>query len=145
MLELSSKSVWIPSKGKLRYSPKLLGDYRKSSKFWLAIDCDPELGRYFRHLFLLSQYRCRRVDKPAWAEHITVIRDEPPPDPSHWEKYAGNDIVFYYMPVIESDGIHFWLPVQCEEAIAIRTEMGLPRDPEFPLHMTFGTNNDNQI
>jgi hypothetical protein len=130
--------MWISSIGTLRYSPKLLGEYRKSSKYWLVIDCDQEIGRYFRHLYHIAAYKCDRMDRPAWESHITVIRDEPPPDTSLWEKYAGKEVTFQYSPMVESDGTHFWLPVECEESLNIRVEMGLPRDPEFPLHMTFG-------
>lgn len=42
----------IKTTGVLRYSPKLL-EKGNSSK-WLVIDCNPQLGKYLRHLFYIS-------------------------------------------------------------------------------------------
>jgi hypothetical protein len=65
------------SSGNIRYSPKLLGQ-KVLQKWWMVIDCDPEIGRYIRHLYHLNHFRCQSLQRPAWKEHITVIRDEEP-------------------------------------------------------------------
>jgi hypothetical protein len=125
----------VQSTGTLRYSPKLLGD-RSSDKWWFVVDCDPEIGKYYRHLFWLSTHKTYRPWRPAWREHITVIRNEEPPDPSSWEKYAGQTIEFWYNVLPETNGSYWWLNVQCEKLLEIREELGLPRHPTIPLHLS---------
>lgn len=81
------------------------------------------------------------MQKPAWEAHISVIRDEEPRDEFKrlWEKHNGDQIEFDYdMTRPEGDGVYVWLPVVCEVALDIRVELGLARDPCFPLHLTIG-------
>lgn len=128
------------SAGKLRYSPQLIGSYQETSKFWLVVDCDPELGRYYRALYRAMWFGCRELEIPAWKEHITVVRNEPPPeDRQHlWERYNGKKVEFEYLYPPETDGYYVWLNVLCPELLDMREELGLPRDPEFPLHVSIG-------
>src|SRR5947207_1267141 len=46
------------STGVLCYSPTLKGSLARrdggTTKWWLILDCDPDLGRYFRHLFHIA-------------------------------------------------------------------------------------------
>jgi hypothetical protein len=129
----------IRSKGRLRYSPKL-DNSKKSTKWWLVIDADPELGRYYRQLYCDFFFKARSIQRPAWAEHISVIRDEEPPNKVLWERHDGQEIEFTLIPKAESDGVYIWFPVVCEEALQIREALGLPREPFFPLHLTIGNN-----
>lgn len=132
------------STGTLRYSPKLNGSHERrdggSTKWWLVLDVDPELGRYLRQLHHLATYRTQKLQKPAWEVHISVIRDEEPLDEFKplWEKYAGLELCFEYELNAEGNETYVWLPVVCEAALDIRVEMGLPRSPIFPLHCTIG-------
>jgi len=125
--------------GLLRYSPKLLGE-RTSEKWWLVLDCDPEIGRYYRQLFSAHHFHAQKIQRPAWKEHITVIRDEEPLDSckSLWEKYEGQSIEFSYNTYLETNGEYWWLSVECEFLLTLRAELGLPRDPFFPLHLSVG-------
>lgn len=135
------------STGTLRYSPKLLGD-RASEKWWLVVDCDPELGKYYRHLFWLGAYKTAKVFRPAWREHITVIRNEEPPNVSLWEKYAGHQVQFQYNARPQTNGDYWWLSVECDQLLEIREELGLPRQPKIPLHLSIchgGTNDDQDF
>jgi hypothetical protein len=124
--------------GKLRYSPKLTGD--RSEKWWVILDADPEIGRYYRNLFQLSQWNVRKLQSPSWAEHITVVRNEEPADSfkQFWHRYDGAEIVFSYCGDMESDGLYCWLPVECPKLLDIREELGLERNPLYPLHLTIG-------
>ncbi len=130
--------------GTLRYSPKLNGclDRRDggSTKWWLVIDVDPEIGKYYRHLYSLWTYRVDKLQRPAWETHVSVIRDEEPAEAFKpiWERYNGQEIEFEYDTTAETEGNYVWFPVWCERALDIRVELGLVRDPFFPLHMTFG-------
>jgi hypothetical protein len=122
--------------GILRYSPKLLGN-KSSSKWWLVIDCDPDLGKYYRQLFHLMTYRCYKLQRPAWECHITVIRDEEPRNNELWEKYNGENVEYEIVPNLGTNGDYFWFPVKCPRAMDIRTELGLG-EPEIPFHVSIG-------
>lgn len=124
------------SSGTFRYSPKLVGC--RSEKWWLVIDCDPEIGRFYRSLYTKFHYDTQFLQRPSWKEHITVVRNEEPEDKSAWEKYNGQIVKFSYNPVIENDDKYFWLNVKCDFLFEIRLELGLNKDPEFPFHLTIG-------
>jgi hypothetical protein len=123
------------NKGTIRYSPKLLG--ASSSKWWVVIDCDPELGRYYRHLFHLDSYRCNKLQRPAWECHITVVRDEEPPNKLLWEKYDGLEVDFEIVGCVETNGDYYWFPIKCQQALDLRIELGLG-EPLYPLHVSIG-------
>ena len=131
------EQIFIQGRGRLYYSPKLLGD-RQSEKWWLVMMCDPEIGKYLRHLYHLARWRCDSMQACSWECHVTVIRNEEPPVKLCWEKYASIDIDFEYGNEVSSDSMYFWVPVTCERALDVREELGLPRDPEYPLHLTVG-------
>ena len=97
------------STGTLRYSPKLLG--ASSSKWWIILDCSPEIGEYYRHLYFLHTHKTERLLRPAWKEHISVVADEEPPNKEPWEKHTGEVVKFWYDPEIKFDSIYCWLTV----------------------------------
>jgi hypothetical protein len=73
------------SLGTFRFSPTLRNNSHtrrdgSSTRWWLIIDCDPDLGRYLRHLFALGHFRTRTLQNPLWGPHISVIRGEEPAD-----------------------------------------------------------------
>lgn len=135
------------STGILRYSPKLLGrPERVSDKWWLVLDCDPEIGRYYRLLYRNAWFNgCHRgvykCGRPAWKEHVTVIRDEEPPDEKKqlWELRAGEEIEFQYEAKLCTGPIYIWLRVWSNDLDDIRETLGLPRQPAVPYHLTIGS------
>lgn len=130
------------SSGKLRYSPQINGTWDRrdggTTKWWLVVDADPEIGRYYRTLYNLITYRCQRLQRPAWEAHVSAIRDEKPPKPQFWKRYEGFAIEFEYDPKPEFNETYVWLPVKCPIILDLREELGLPREPMFPLHLTIG-------
>lgn len=124
--------------GKIRYSPKLAGN--TSEKWWVVVDCQKDIGNYYRYLYSHYFYKCKTIQRPAWDEHISVVRNEEPPNKNLWNKYEGCEIQFTYQPNIETDGSYYWLPVECDFLLDLRVELGLSREPEFPLHLTIGNN-----
>lgn len=132
----------MKSVGVYRYSPTLNGSMQRrdggSTRWWLIIECDPELGRYLRHQFLLAVHRTAKPQAPLWGTHISVIRDEEPSDKTRWELYNGQQVEFEYDPEIHHTGGYLWVAVQCEAALRHREELGLPREPIPPLHLTIG-------
>lgn len=125
------------STGTLHYSPKLLGE---GSKWWLVLWTDPQLVKYYRHLHHLDTYYCDKLQRPAWDSHITVIRDEEPPEENKplWLKYENQTVEFSYSPEIGTDGNYCWLPVYSLQLLDLRTELGLPREPYHSLHLSIG-------
>lgn len=79
------------------------------------------------------------IQRPAWGGHISLVRGEDPPAGREpWDALEGLELDFDYDGTIETDGKHFWLPIFCETAGNIREYLGLPREPEYPFHLTFG-------
>jgi hypothetical protein len=76
--------------------------------------------------------------RPAWSEHITVVRNEEPPNKLMWDLITSEIITFEYSTEMETDGKHVWLPVWCDALLGLRGSLGLKRDPLFPLHLTIG-------
>ena len=126
------------SYGTLRYSPKLLGN--RNDKWWLILDADQELGRYYRSLLSTYRYKTFSLTRPSWDQHITIIRDEEPADEykSHWEKYNGQKIEFQYENKLYHNLAYYWLNVKSQKLYDIRVELGLPKEPEYPFHVTIG-------
>ena len=111
--------------------------YGKSS-WYMVIDCCPELGRLYRTLFYESVYRTRKIQKPLYGNHITVIRREEPTNKDLWFKYDGMEIQFEYSPLANCNRYYHWLPIKCSKLDEIRVELGLTNPPICPYHMTFG-------
>lgn len=132
----------IRSSGRLRYSPTNNGKSVRrdggTTKWWLVIDCDPNIGRYYRELYRMESYGVRTIQRPAWDAHISVIANERPPVEKHWRKYEGRLIEFEYLHRPDSNELYVWLPVFCEEALDMREELGLKRHSYHSLHLTVG-------
>ena len=132
--------VVFKSLGTIRYSPKAKS-IPDTSKWWVVIDCCPELCRYYRELWNWEhRFGTIVLHKPAWAGHISVVADEKPPDDklSVWQSHAGELIEFEYRPELQTNGQYFWLNVVCDAALDLRAELGLARNPFYPLHLTVG-------
>ncbi|MBX9400366.1 hypothetical protein K4L06_03520 [Lysobacter sp. BMK333-48F3] len=138
--------LWLPSTGTLRYSPQLGrgGHLRRdggSTLWWLIVDCDPELGRYLRHQYLLGHRRTRGLQAPLWGPHISVIRGETPPRPAAWRRLDGATVGFEYDPQVHEAQGYVWCPVRCPALLDLREELGLLREPQPALHLTIGNAN----
>jgi hypothetical protein len=133
----------IRSFGTLRYSPALRAGVHTrrdggTTRWWLIVDCDPELGRYLRHLYTIAKRRTRTLQAPLWGPHISVIRGEEPHDVRAWGEHDGAAIEFDYDPnARETDG-YVWYPVECAAMLDLRERLGLAREPSPALHLTIG-------
>jgi hypothetical protein len=132
--------------GYLRYSPKRLGD-RVSPNWWLVLHCDSAIGKYYRELYRLATFGCDKLVPAAWKEHVTVIRDEEPPELKKclWGKYDGETVHFTCGTQLDNNGEYFWLSVESERLLDIREELGLPRFPEIPLHLSVGHTDEKGV
>ncbi len=109
-----------------------------TTDWWLIIECDREFGKYLRHLRLICQASAPPLAEPLWGTHVSIIRGEMPPNIQHWGTIDGNTVSIQYSHSPRETSGYFYLPVQCEAALDYRQLLGLPREPEFPLHLTFG-------
>ena len=130
------------SVGRLRYSPTNNGKSIRrdggTTKWWLVIDCDSNIGRYYRELYRMAHHGVYTIQRPAWDAHISIIANEKPPDEKLWRKYEGRYIEYEYLHKPDGNNLYVWLPVFCEQALDMREELGLKRNPYHPLHLTVG-------
>jgi hypothetical protein len=129
--------------GTFRYSPELrTGSHLRrdggSTRWWLILDCDPELGRFLRHQHTVAIHRTRTIQAPLWGTHISVIRGEEPPNAKEWDRLQGTEVEFEYEPVVQETDGYLWVAVACPGALDHREQLGLPREPYPPLHLTIG-------
>jgi hypothetical protein len=85
-------------------------------------------------------YRTVSINKMYWDCHVTVVRNEEPPDDKKdlWGKYEGEILEIRYSPEVHTNGLFYWLSVDCDRLYLLREELGLPRQPEYPFHITIG-------
>jgi hypothetical protein len=83
---------WHESKGILRKDPR-----RKNIKFlpwWLIIEADPELGRYYLQMTNWEYRSHFQLQKPAWGPHVTIVRGEEPPNIGFWNALTSVEVGF---------------------------------------------------
>lgn len=131
----------------LVFNPELLGGQRGDGKgWWIVGEADPSLGKYLRKLYAYSTYHVSLLMRPAWADHITIVRDSQPTITDFnlfWNKWRDVKINVRIILRPETNGLYWWLPVISEAACNIRRDLGLVRQPEIPLHLTFGHSRKN--
>lgn len=114
--------------------------------WWMVLDCDTEeIGRYYRHLYWLDHSKAIKLSKPYWGAHVTVVRNEEPPNTSLWWTYDGEKVEFDYRPGVRTNysserfRSFWWVDVICPRFDEIRVELGLPENPDRTYHMTIGS------
>jgi hypothetical protein len=128
------------SYGKIIYNPS---SHIGTANLWAILSCDEEIGKYYRSWYqreyqaLNHPFHCR-LGKPALGAHISFIRNE------HIKSFPrANQIVeFSYEHNLQHSETHLWLPVRCDILLDLREQLGLPRQPRAPLHLTVGVKND---
>ncbi len=109
-----------------------------TTDWWLILQCDPDVGRYLRLLYALDVRRTCQLSDPLWGAHVSIVQNEMPPDLTHWRALEGQAMTFDYLHPPQQIGEYAFYPVECAEALAYRETLGLPRQPRWPLHLTFG-------
>lgn len=135
-------SVWRSS-GVVRYDPKV--ERGSFVKWWVILQCDRELVRYYQHIFYKLYWR--KLQTQLWGAHCSLVRGEEPLKPGNWKKYAGKVIEFEYeydgefLSNYDKGGRHFWLKVWSAEFGEIRQSLGLTAEPKIPFHISIGSLN----
>jgi len=127
------------STGRLTYDPTLALKVKTTKDpYWLILDCDDEIARYYRWLARRHLYLDWLVP-PAWGAHISILRGETPAFPEYWGADAGKRLAFEYSGELRSNGKHYWLDIVSPEIADIRDRLGLGRKPRFSnFHLTIG-------
>lgn len=58
--------------------------------------------------------------------HISVVRNQIPPNLQFWGKYEGEEVEFYYENIVRQDDLYLWLDCYSARLEDIRIELGLP-------------------
>jgi len=125
----------IKSIGKLIYSPRT---HLGSNDKWLALMCDDEISKYYRHMFSKEFPWKGALTRPIWGTHISVIRGEKISNPNLWGLNNNQIISFEYQPGVLDNGQYFWLKAKCPALSNLRVQYGLSPEPRFGFHLTIG-------
>jgi len=126
------------STGVIRLEPKLKRLSADTSG-WAIIQVDQELTRYYVEQFnFANRARDIQIMKPAWGGHISIMRGENIKDRQLFMSFKNKPVKFSYNPEVKGNDNHFWLEVECPDVEDMREQLGLPRKPYFPFHLTIG-------
>lgn len=136
---------WIKGKGIIRYSPLRIGGRRRINPWWIVVDTDNEISKYYKWWLerliynppWLKKNEGEKLNLPLWGTHVTVLNGVKEVGEQYlefWEKYQGEQIEFEYSPYIEKHWKFFVLPVKCSKLEIIRDELGF--DSNYHFHIT---------
>lgn len=129
--------MWRSSTGVITYDPKAKSI--ESKPWWMILQCCEDLARYYRETYnLFYRGSSKKLNKPAWGSHISVVRGEEPVNKDLWLARAGEVVAFEYDPELNTNELYCWLTVRCDAILDLRERLGLPREPIYPLHLTIG-------
>lgn len=95
----------------------------------LIVEIDQEISNYYRKLIP----KWIKTNKQMYQAHISVVRNEIPPNMQYWDKYEGNEIEFYYENIVRFGTVYCWLNVFSTRLEEIRIELGLPVSSMYTL------------
>jgi len=111
----------------------------------MVCDADSqEIGSYYRSLYWLDHNKGQKLLRPYWPLHVTVVRNEEPPNHDLWWNHDGESVTFYCLPRVRTNWSperfrsFYWLDVVCPRFEEIRVELGLPKNSDGIYHMTIG-------
>lgn len=92
---------------------------------WSLLECDDQIGLMYRSLYKLEYFYREKIQKPLWGSHISIIRGETILDENIKRNLVDLSIEFFYIPEMQTNGCHFYLPVICPVLDDIRELFGL--------------------
>ena len=128
----------MKSIGKIVYSPRT---HLSSSDNWIVLMCDDEISKYYRYLYekeypYLNGDRSRKLTRPVWGAHISVVRNEKITIPQRLDERK--IIQFEYEAGVQDNNEYYWLRVNCLYLEDLRQRLGLSPQPRFGFHLTIG-------
>lgn len=129
--------MWRTTTGVLKYNPKAKSI--DSKPWWLILQGCEDLARYYRETYnLFYRGTNKKLNKPAWGSHVSIIRGEEPPNKELWLVQADEIVTFEYDTELNTNDLYCWLTVRCDTLLDLREQFGLPREPIHPFHLTVG-------
>lgn len=66
------------------------------------------------------------------------MQNEVPTQLSAWKDREDESMAFEIVWTPQEIGDYVFFPVRCDAALEYREQLGLPREPTYPLHLTIG-------
>ena len=110
----------------------------------MSLDVDQRIMELYR--WFLQRHGIRS-NKPRFAAHISVVREEQVSDKILWTNLNNLEIEFSFSPEIFQDETYFWLAVTAPTLSEIRESLGLAPvkfgitcspDGRHAFHLTLG-------
>jgi hypothetical protein len=115
------------SKGILVYG--VMSDNRPK----LIVKIDPGIYLLYRHLIPKAQ----QFNQQKYSPHISVVRNEIPPNMDNWGKYEKKEIIFLYNSNVQKGEKYIWLNAYSIDLENIRSELGLKNDLYEKTHPNY--------
>jgi hypothetical protein len=115
------------SKGKIRLHNR-----------WGFLECDHELGKYYRKLYRNHYYGCRKLQRPSNAEHITIFSPWDEIDLSGYHRFNGKELEFEVFTKPFTNGNAVWYPVYSMDIRIFRMRLGAASTMGKPVHFCLG-------
>jgi len=116
-----------------------------TTHWWLILKCDRSMCRYQSRLLHFAEPGDSGISEPLWGSHVSIIRGEEPPNKALWNSMEGKQVSIEYEQSPQEIHGYVFLPVTCEPALDYRQDLGLPREPEIPLHLTIGNRKQSTV
>ena len=110
------------AKGQLRYTQRsaLAIETGAPDDWWLVVDFDQGLIDFYYSMLPKAWYATRG----RYDAHITVSRNEEPPNKEAWGRHEGKVIEFSYVPGVRYSETYIWLDIYCHRLEEVRQELG---------------------
>jgi hypothetical protein len=117
---------------------KITGTIKYEDGWYARCELPSSLGWYLRKLVWM-QKKSRRILIPEGGTHITFIKREIPTHKQFWRRYHNFECTIYYsLEVGNNRDAYYWLSINPVFLYDIRQELGLPKKPRYPLHLSYG-------
>lgn len=129
---------WFALTGILKYDPWRPGFKKAHKSRTLIVDFVRDDFDLYYQWFLKKRFGTWfEIQRPMFGKHVTVVRgDEPGFKSREWGKYEGQKISVMVSPCINKNYAFWSLPVESNDLMCIRHELGLKKFHNF--HLTIG-------
>jgi hypothetical protein len=113
----------------------------KTYNKWIFLNCDYEVGRYYRKLFF-NEFLIK-LQAPSNGSHITVISEYDDVIINNYKYIDDMVCSFEILPELYTNLNAIWLNVVSQDLNDIRALIGLGK-PDYPLHFCIGYLHQNE-